>query len=170
MPKLYVVRHAEPALRGVLLGRTDSPLSDAGRRAARKLWDGLGVDVIYTSPLARCRETAALAEAPVVVLDDLAEISYGAWDGLTWIKIEERFPEAAREKKADWFGFTPPGGERWEEFAMRVRRALAEILKGPLPAVIVGHVAVNSVLAAELSGIDPAEFNQAYCGVLELDV
>jgi broad specificity phosphatase PhoE len=170
MPKLYVVRHAEPALTGVLLGRTDPPLSEAGRRDAREKLGRLQVEVTYTSPLRRCQETAEAIEAPVEALDGLAEISLGEWDGLSWDEVERRDPTLARRKTADWFRVTPPGGEPWIVFAERVMQAVDKVLQGPLPAAIVAHAATNSVIAQRLGGADPGGFDQPYCEIREYDV
>ena len=170
MPKLYVVRHAEPAVTGRLLGRADPPLSDIGRLHAQRALSVLHVEMVYTSPLRRARETAAAIDAPVRVMDELAEHALGEWDGLTWAEIEERWPEQAALKCENWFGVTPPGGEPWAGFEERVRHALREILRGPFPAAAVGHVAVNAVIDAELSGGEAGTFLQDYCGIEEYEL
>jgi len=170
LPKLYVVRHAEPEIIGVLLGRTDPPLSAAGRRAAREKLAGLPhVERVYTSPLLRCEQTAAQIDAPVLSVENLCEIQLGEWDGLRWTEIEQRYPELAARKVKDWFGVTPPGGEHWESFAARVNSALRMAMEAHVPAAIVAHVAVNAVIAQALTGGDPAAFNQPFCGVLEFE-
>src|SRR5688500_109239 len=111
MPKVFLVRHAEPAVTGVMLGQCDPPLSDDGRLAAAAL--KLPVSVAYSSPLLRARETAEALDVPVEVLDDLAEISYGEWDGKAWSEIERSDPELAARKLRNWKGTTPPGAEAW---------------------------------------------------------
>lgn len=167
MPKLYVVRHAEPKITGVLLGSTDPELSADGRLAAERTLSDMRVDRVFTSPLRRCAQTAQFIDAPVTVDENMREIHHGEWDGLGWAEIEERYPELAARKARDWFKVTPPGGERWDDFAARVQLALRTILEPPVSAAIVGHVAVNAVIVQSLTGSDPAEFNQPYCGVLE---
>lgn len=165
MSHLLVIRHAEPAVKGVLLGRTDPPLSPGGRRAAAQALDNIVVSAVYSSPLRRCTETAAVIPAPLVILDDLVEIAMGEWDGLVWAEAERRYPRVAAAKSADWFGVTPPGGEDWSAFARRIRSALDRIRRGPLPAAVVTHVAVCAVIARELAGADPVSFNQGYCEI-----
>jgi broad specificity phosphatase PhoE len=152
MPHLYVVRHAEPAITGVLLGQSDPPLSESGRRHAAELLRGTRLEIVYTSPLRRARETAELIArgAPIAVVGDLREITYGDWDGRTWAEIHAKHPELARRKLEDWRGVTPPGGELWDEFEARVRRAFERIKCGPQPAALVAHAAVNRVL----TGVD----------------
>ncbi len=161
MPQLYVIRHCEPALTGVLLGQCDPPLSASGRAHAATLLDGIRLEAIYSSPLRRALETAqAIARAaPVTIVDDLREITYGEWDGLTWAEIEASAPDLAFRKLHDWQGVISPGGETWASFAARVARAFEKIRNGPRPAAMVAHAAVNQVLC----GID-----QPYGGVNEL--
>jgi broad specificity phosphatase PhoE len=115
-------------------------------------------------------ETARSIDAPLKVCDDLREISLGEWDGLSWADIETRYPEQAVRKAADWTCVTPPGGEPWDVFSRRVLRAVAQISSGPLPAAVIGHVAVNSVIAESLAGIDALAFVQEYCEVLEIEL
>lgn len=171
MAKLYLVRHAEPEITGVLLGRLDPGLTEAGRERARNGLSGLSVAVAYSSPLRRARETADIIPAQErIVLDDLAELGLGEWDGLAWDQIERTYPELARRKLADWLGVTPPGGEPWGALEIRIGRALQRIASGPFPAAVVGHVAVNAEIARRLAGVDPVSFNQAYCEISEYEV
>jgi broad specificity phosphatase PhoE len=165
------VRHAEPEIAGVLLGMIDPGLSSEGRRHASTI--ALPpVKVIYTSQLRRARETAeALARpVPVVVDAELNEISYGEWDGLQWSIIEQRYPDLAKQKLADWTAVTPPGGEDWALFAARVSRALDRIIGGPLPAAVIAHLTVNAQIAQQLAGSEPTRFTQNCAEVLTYDV
>ncbi len=87
--RLYLVRHAEPAV--AWGGGADDPgLSDLGRAqahsAARALSDMAQPDVI-TSPLRRCRETAAAFCADPVLDEMIAEVATPAHiaDRRTWL-------------------------------------------------------------------------------------
>ncbi len=173
MSRLFLIRHAEPAVAGVILGAADVPLSVRGHWQARAMaagFEGLSrVQAVYASPLRRSLQTAAyLLEPwhPLAVLDDLREISYGPWDGLTWEEIAARDPELAQRKVEDWLGVDVPGGERWSEFQARVAAALARILAGPLPAAVVSHQGVNAHLAHLLGGEVETGFLQDYCEIL----
>jgi broad specificity phosphatase PhoE len=172
MQTLLLVRHAEPELTGVLLGRLDPPLSEAGVREAQSHLAGLEVRMVYSSPLRRALETAQMIDcgAPLQVLEELAEIDLGDWDGLRWREIERRDPDLARRKLDDWFGVSPPGGEPWPAFAKRVARALERIRLGPFPAAVVAHIAVNAQLAHLVAGLDPAAFTQEYCQTQTYDL
>jgi probable phosphoglycerate mutase len=89
---LLLVRHGETDwnAEGRLQGHTDRSLNDFGRRQARDLAEELAgepLDAVYSSDLARARETAEIVGARLglaVVLDhDLREKDWGSWEGLT---------------------------------------------------------------------------------------
>ncbi|MEX2263884.1 MAG: histidine phosphatase family protein [Bryobacteraceae bacterium] len=165
MRKLYIVRHAEPALRNVFLGRMDPPLSPEGCAMAATALRHIEAAVVYSSPLRRALETAHAAFGPdrIVALPELAEMAFGEWEGSSWQEILDRWPELAARKTAAWQSETPPGGESWAAVEERIGRALEIIQRGPFPAVVVAHLAVNSVLAQWLLQADPLTFQQDYC-------
>jgi broad specificity phosphatase PhoE len=164
MASILLIRHEEPEMRGRFIGRTDPPLTAAGRLAAESKLADVAVKALYVSPLRRALETAAAIRCGVepIVIDELAEIDFGEWEGLTWKEIEQRWPGVACRKTEDWLGVTTPGGECWSDFDARVGRALDRILAGPKPAAVVAHMVVNAALAARLVGADPKRFNQKY--------
>ena len=168
MSRIYLIRHEQPELYGRFIGRTDSPLTTAGREAAAAKLGSVQVAALYVSPLRRARETAEAICCGVqpVCLPELAEIHLGEWEGLTWQEIEQRWPDTACRKVSDWLGVNIPGGECWADFCARVDRALVQVLAGPTPAAIVAHMVVNAVLAKRLLGIDPRLFHQNYGEIL----
>jgi probable phosphoglycerate mutase len=92
---LLLVRHGETDWNAVgrLQGHTDRPLSDFGRRQAQQLAEELAdepLDAIYSSDLARARETAEIAGGrlglPVVLDPGLREKDWGTWEGLTSVE------------------------------------------------------------------------------------
>jgi broad specificity phosphatase PhoE len=80
MPRLYLVRHAKPAASWA--EESDPGLDPTGidqaRTTARQLADSLAQLPVCTSPLRRCRETAAplaqLWQCPAVLMPAVAEI------------------------------------------------------------------------------------------------
>ena len=92
MTTLLLVRHGETDwnAEGRLQGHTDTLLNDYGRRQAAALGEDLagdGIDVVYSSDLARARETAEIVAGrlglPVVLEPGLREKNWGSWEGLT---------------------------------------------------------------------------------------
>jgi broad specificity phosphatase PhoE len=113
-------------------GHADTLLNDAGRAQAADLADSLTserLDVVYTSPLRRACETAAIIAArlrlDVRPLDALREIHVGDWEGLTIEEVRRRYPESA---SADWHSGWP-GGETYEELSARVLPALVSLAR-----------------------------------------
>ena len=129
---LVLVRHGEAAgnAGAVLLGRTDSPLTDRGRRQAAALSGAVGpVARLVSSPLARARHTAeALGlRLPLEVDDRWIEVDYGELEGRPLADVP---PELWARWRAD-SGFRPPGGETLAEVGARVRQACEELFARP---------------------------------------
>lgn len=111
---------------------------------------------VVTSPLRRARETAgtlagALGLTPLVD-PEWREVALGAWDGLPYREIAERWPEefrAWRESPAA----APPGGESLAGLAERVERArrrLAEQYRGRTVLVVSHTAPIRAVIANAL--------------------
>lgn len=97
-----------------LLGRGDPPLTEQGRVQVERLAGAVAAlkpAALFTSPLARARETAAAIAAgcglPVVVDDLLMEVDYGEWEGLGLGDFDAE--QLARWRTDE--SFAPPGGE-----------------------------------------------------------
>jgi probable phosphoglycerate mutase len=144
-------------------GSSDLPLSELGRAEARAAALSLkdrGIDAIVCSPLRRCRETAAAAAdvlgLPVEVDDDLRELDFGEWEGLTRDEAVARNPLALRR----FFGATDvraPGGESIADVSARVARARRRILDryAGQTVLVVSHVTpIKLLLAAGLGAGD----------------
>lgn len=88
---LYIVRHGETDWNREkrVQGRTDIPLNSYGRHLAEETAEGmkdLRIDIAYTSPLKRAKETAEiiLRGRDILLLDDerLQEIGFGIYEGM----------------------------------------------------------------------------------------
>ncbi|MBT2458390.1 bifunctional RNase H/acid phosphatase [Streptomyces sp. ISL-86] len=134
-PATFVLlRHGETALtpqkRFSGSGGTDPELSPVGRRQAVAVAEALAargtVQAVVSSPLRRCRETAqAVADRlglEVAVEEGLRETDFGAWEGLTFGEVRERFPDDL-QAWLDSPKAAPTGGG--ESFAHVTRRVLA---------------------------------------------
>lgn len=87
---IHFIRHGsiDDTLAGKYIGTTDAPLSDRGRMDLRKLdyeYKYPGTQVVFTSPLKRCTETAKILypEQNPLVIDNLSECNFGEWEGKT---------------------------------------------------------------------------------------
>ena len=136
--RFYYLRHGETEWNRLRLcqGSADIPLNADGRRqarAARQTLEGIDVATICVSPLSRARETAEIVgqvlDAPMVVIDGLGEIDFGAFEGQHvggWWR--------------EWMAGAAPGGvEPYEAFMARALAAINTALGHPGPVLIVGH-------------------------------
>ncbi|MFF8383644.1 bifunctional RNase H/acid phosphatase [Streptomyces kanasensis] len=132
-PATFVLlRHGETALtpqkRFSGSGGTDPELSPAGLHQARAVAAALAargtVQEIVSSPLLRCRQTAAtVAERlglDVRVDDGLRETDFGAWEGLTFAEVRERYPDDLDAWLASPKAAPTGGGESFAAVARRV--------------------------------------------------
>ena len=162
---LYICRHGrtEANASGLLLGRADPGLDRLGRAQAEAMAAALPrPDLVITSPLARCRETAAafaadgeLGPGPAARIDErLIELDYGEFD---LVPLRDIPAETWQRWRADPH-FRPPGGETLAELADRVSGCLAEVQERAAEAdvVVVSHVSpIKAALAWALGvGID----------------
>lgn len=135
MTRLLLVRHGETDWNadGRLQGQTDRPLSGFGREQARRLADELATEdfeAVYSSDLARARETAEIVGArlglPVEVDPDLREKDWGNWEGLT----------AVERDRVDFVGEST---ESHQERILRALRRISERHPGGGNVLVVTH-------------------------------
>lgn len=148
------MRHGETAwtLSGQHTSTTDLALTAAGEQTAvevGKRLAGRTFSAVYTSPMARARETCRIAGYGdgAIVTADLCEWNYGRYEGLTTEQIQQTAPAWTI-----WTG-TPPGGESIGQVAERARRVIAAAPDGEV--AIFGHGHMLRVLAACWLGVDP---------------
>ncbi|OCC09902.1 bifunctional RNase H/acid phosphatase [Streptomyces sp. PTY087I2] len=132
---LVLLRHGETALtpekRFSGSGGTDPELSATGRGQAERAAEhfaALGtVQEIVSSPLRRCRETAAAVAArlglDVRIDESLRETDFGAWEGLTFGEVRERYGDDLTAWLASPDTAPTGGGESFAEVAERVAAA-----------------------------------------------
>lgn len=132
-PATFVLlRHGETALtpqkRFSGSGGTDPELSAVGRGQAEHAADAFAargtVQEIVSSPLRRCRETAGVVAArlglEVRIEDGLRETDFGAWEGLTFGEVRERYGADLDAWLASAKAAPTGGGESFAEVARRV--------------------------------------------------
>ena len=163
---IYLIRHAHPdfpdGVEKMCLGRkNDLPLSAKGMEQAATLacrFRDIPLEAVYTSPLLRARQTAqAIAgkQRPLHALKDLIELDGGAWDGLTFDQLRERYPDSFGPQAR---GGCPPDGESDTDGLVRMRRALDYISENTQScAAIVAHSGVNRLLLCHLAGLPLTE-------------
>lgn len=137
------IRHGEPLGGRMYRGnQVDHPLSKTGwqqmHAAISKQYlmtdsDEFKWDLIISSPMLRCYDFAdALSRQlaiPLVIHEDLTEISFGEWEGKTQAEIKAVDPVLFYEYQRDPINNRPTGAEPLEVFNARVLDALSAILK-----------------------------------------
>jgi broad specificity phosphatase PhoE len=171
--RLIFARHGETAYNAEnrLQGQLDIPLNARGREQARMLGRTLkarfgaeierleAAEAFVASPLVRACETMEIAREAMGLppsryrLDAaLKELSFGAWEGLTWPEIEARDPKGLRARERDKWRFAPPGGESYAMLAERLRPWLNGLTGD---AFVVSHGGVARALMTLIAGVAP---------------
>jgi probable phosphoglycerate mutase len=155
MSEVVLLRHAETewSKAGKHTGRTDIPLTDAGRRHAAGLPEriaGRTFALVLSSPLVRARETAAIAGLEPELDDDLMEWDYGAYEGRTTKEI--------RAERPGWDLWTQgvPEGESPADVGARADPVIARALAADGDVCLVAHGHLLRVLGARWVEQPPA--------------
>ncbi len=131
--KIHLIRHGatDANYKGQYIGcKTDIPLSPEGLSELRLLKENMEypeAEAVYSSPLLRCRQTAAVLypEKSVIPVNNLREYDFGVFEGKTASELEGNpyfKPWAAGKISA------PPEGEENSEFIKRLCLGLNEIV------------------------------------------
>lgn len=150
---IHLLRHGQTILNQDIRyrGQRDLPLNRTGRREAIAAGRALAearVRAVYSSPLSRALEVGtAIAAASglddVEPIDDLLNLDYGRWEGLTRAECRELDPAAWQLYQTDPEAARCPGGESLGAAADRVVRALR----------MLGHRHAGETVAAVSHGV-----------------
>ncbi len=136
--RLLLIRHGETDwnVERRCQGQEDPPLNSQGREQALHLAEalsGIPPDVLYSSPLARARQTAHVLEerfaVPVHLEPRLMEIHLGDWGGRLVSEVAANDADRYLRWEADAWSVTPPGGESLYQVRERVHAAADEIVR-----------------------------------------
>ena len=162
MIRLILIRHGETDwnVERRKQGRNDQPLNEIGaaqaKLAAEHVKANYQIEKVWTSPLQRCSNTAALFDIPVATSDLLLEIDYGEWEGMLAVDIESNF---SNQINGTVDATDPPGGEKRSNLPVRGRAWIEEsqiALHGG-DVVLVGHGgSMKGLLVAVLNLPDEA--------------
>jgi probable phosphoglycerate mutase len=172
--RLYYVRHGltDWNSEGRLQGRHDVPLNARGRAQATHcgeiLRDLLACDKLApaecgyaSSPLIRARDTMDILRPTLGLSPDgyavdprLAEISFGEWEGLTYAQVMRRDPDIVAKRESDKWNFRPPGGETYQEVALRAAAWYASLDR---PTIVAAHGGTARALIGYLEIAPPEE-------------
>lgn len=153
MSALLVIRHGPTDWNaaGLMQGRADRPLSDAGRKQVRALclpreWARAAC---LSSPLSRAMETARLLGLQPKPEPRLIEMDWGEWEGRSLKELRAELGAAMQENEARGLDFRPAGGESPRDVQERLKPLLARLAT---PTVAVTHKGVLRALYALATG------------------
>jgi broad specificity phosphatase PhoE len=155
-PEIWLIRHGETewSLSGAHTGRTDIPLTAAGKRQAESLGRylaGRPFALVLSSPLRRASETCRLAGYgdAAQIEPDLREWDYGAYEGRTSAQIQKEVP--------DWTIWTSPvpQGETMQQVAARADRVIERATAAGGDVALFAHGHLLRVLTACWLGLPP---------------
>lgn len=182
---LYVLRHAHVDSKGILLGRTDVPLSGKGQRQAeywQKALQEVNFQAVWTSPLQRAVQTAEILlehrnpKLPRISVPAFTEIALGLWDGQSKTWIQETYSQHWLKRGANMDSVAPPEGESFIDLQRRVLPVfftLCQEARQYPESLMITHQAVNRVILAHVLGIalsDVQSIAQDYACLNILDI
>jgi len=116
------------------------------------------LDAVYCSNLQRAVKSAEIIAGPhgliPIVITGLRERNFGAWEGLSFTEIKDKYPAEFESWSINPLKFCPPDGESTIEVKERVINALKDIMKkhsGDRIA-IVAHGGVNRIVLCHIMG------------------
>lgn len=153
---------------GIYIGRTDWPLSDAGRAELEEKYDMHSypkVERVYSSPLTRALQSAEILfpDREIVICDELTEMDFGVFEGLS----VEQLLELDSYKKWIKGGLDnpPPNGETLRSMINRVYSGLnlmiMDMMKNDIAeAGVITHsgIMMNLLSCFGLPKMKPMEF------------
>ncbi len=179
MNEIYLIRHGEveEKYHRVFAGRTDIGLSENGKKQAAVTAEFLrnqSIIKVYGSTMKRVRQTIEPFEklAPIkpVFLDELVELDFGEWTGLSFEDVEQRYGVDAHKWLEQIEAGAIPGAETVERLMRRVEPALSRILIEDVPGNIAifchgGIIRVILSIMLEIPLVKLGKISIGYCSV-----
>jgi broad specificity phosphatase PhoE len=157
-PVLALMRHARTAanVEGRWQGHTDWGLDEVGRSQAAALASYYpSVSRVVSSPLGRAWQTAIHLHPVPESFDDLVELGFGKWEGLTFNEINREWPQLFERIFVHGEDLARgETGETWASLAARVRRAIDQLAPatGQVTAVVTHGAAIRGLLSSLVGG------------------
>ena len=136
--KITLIRHTRVAVEtGICYGWSDVDVAPSFETEASRVKENISnerFDIVYSSPLSRCRKLAAFCGFHEPILDDrLKELNFGEWEMKSWNELSSDPRSEAWFK--DWVNNPTPNGESLQDQYDRVSDFLNELRKSGLQKV-----------------------------------
>ena len=189
-PMVILVRHGETELnlQSRFQGRINGRLSPGGIETAIALGRELRRRIscaqirLFCSPLVRALQTAqilspflGLSFHELDVRNELTEVDFGLWDGLTKSEAETEFKRRYPGRKySDYLGLYQcyPGGECLFDAYRRLQPLRSSLIDVSRVNVVVAHGGAGRMLRAVMLQRDPSDFvftAQQHNQIIEID-
>lgn len=176
--KIYLIRHGETTgdIEGRFGGNYDDHLTERGRKQSRELAEKLldkNIEIIYTSPKIRARETADevanVLHVPVEIVEELRERNnYGILTGMTKVEAKEKHPEDFEKISQDKTYHTVVGSESYDDIKKRAVRVFGELSKKQHDTIaIISHGGIISTYVREVL-TEGKNITLGDCAILEI--
>ena len=160
---LDFLRHGETSLSHTLRGKTDDALTAKGWMQMQSTLTqaeqfGQAWDVIYSSPLQRCRlfaeQWAEQKQLPLFIEPNLQEMDFGEWEAQPTELLYQHFPDELAQFWQTPLSFTPPQAESLLVFKSRVLKSVERLTQqmhtqGWTRALIISHAGVIKLLKCQ---------------------
>lgn len=162
--RIYLIRHGETANAGEVCfnGHFDIDLSDHGNEQSRSVataLKNLPIKAVYSSDLKRTQIGAQYVAAEHglkhVPCEELRELAFGDWEGLSVAEVNRKYPDKLKERLGNIELFHVEGGESFFQLRDRVIPKFEKIISGHPHdnIVILCHGGVIRTILAHILGI-----------------
>lgn len=166
--RIFLIRHGETDWNRNFRyqGCSDIELNATGLEQARRLavrFAGMRMTRVWASPLSRAYRTAEIMMAhnehpcPIERREELREISFGIWEGMSVDEVAERDPATLAQWRIEPFSKAPEGGESLAEICARSERAARQLVddgRGGERTLVVAHGAILRSLLSALMDVE----------------
>ncbi len=163
--RIVLVRHGEPisSAKGRCYGKLDVGLSENGRRQieeAARFLQGFEFAAVYSSPRSRARESALIIaqeqDLPIEVCEDLAEIDFGDFEGLSYEEVRERYPSIYEQWMNAPTTVEFPNGESFSQMQQRVLQAIGKVRSchAGQTFAVVSHGGTNRIVLGDCLNLE----------------
>lgn len=147
-----------------LQGSLELPLNTRGLNQVARVIDQLKelpIEAVVSGPCEPCLSTAqALSQALGVKhkdIEDLANFSYGLWQGLNIDEVRRKFPRVFKQWEDAPETVCPPEGDTVAEVLDRIRDALKKPLRKYGMFAVVASEPLASLIGCSLRGVEPED-------------
>ena len=174
--RIFLIRHGESSsdIEDRYGGHYDDHLTEKGKRQAQKVAKqlaGKGIEVIFSSPFHRARETAEIMgkglKCPVKIVNDIKERNrYAHLTGMKKSDAAEKHPEHVAKLKDHTYGVD--GGEEYDIFKVRIIKTFEKLSSQPYDIIaIVAHSGPIGCILREV--LNMTELKIGKCAYFEVE-